>query len=501
MAVDWSLAPGGAASGTIGASGLYTAPLATPASAEVTVKAASHAAPATAGTATVTLATAFPSAAKAINGSTHGTAGVFPHAIAARGMRVYSVWGAQPDSNTPSLMVSRSDDGGATWNAPVAAIRVTLANNLTDSFGSNANCAAIAIDAGSPDVVYVYARMTDRNDRGDALAQGAGGPTSFLAVSSDGGATFTTTVMQVGGTAGGPHGGWDSPGICGDVVSPAADAVVVESPGGYNGDGNPDIAIWADTARGAGFAEGVTADHNYLANGYTDALNNLLGVHEIAVQQNGGSDDAGDATESPRLFTDGLGRVCITYNGVTTPVLGHSQSHVYVQCSNDLARTFSTPPLVVDPGQPIDHAISSPMGVLGPDHTAAILWTNGITDGKLLIATSTDGGNTFGPPAAIPTYRLPGGLAGAPAQNPTVAYDAAGILWVAYVAYDGTTHDRVIVDKSCDGGETWSGPVLVNGPESSIADMRFPAFALTPSAAPGLVATAADHLAYFTLTP
>jgi len=499
QSIDWSLSPGGAGSGMVDSAGQYTAPLATPATATVTLTAASHADATKTGMASITLATAFPDAPTTITGSTSGTAGVFPHSIAARGARVYSVWGG-PASNQPSLMVSRSDDAGATWKSPVAAVTVTLAGGLSNSFGSNASCAAIAIDAGNPDVVYVYARMTDENDLGDAkVGEPRGGPTSFLAVSTDGAATFTTTVMQVGGTAGGPHG-WNTPGTCGDVVSPAANTVVVESPGGYGSDGNPDIAIWADGARGAGFASGVALDDDYLANGYTDALDNLLGNHDIVVQQNGGTNDAGDATESPRLFTDGAGRVCITYNGVTTTSLGQAQSHVYVQCSDDGARTFSTP-LVVDPAQPVDHAISSPVGAFGPNHAAAILWTNGITDGKLLIAISSDGGATFGAPAAIPTYALPAGAGQAPAQNPSVAYDAAGILWVAYVAYDGVTHERVIVDKSCDGGETWSGPVLVNGPESSITDMRFPAFAVTTAATPSLVATPANHLAYFTLTP
>jgi hypothetical protein len=493
--VAWSVAPAGA--GTIDATGTYAAPLATPASPQVTVTATSHADPTLSVSATATVATAFPSGPTTIPGSTNGTSGVFPHSIAAKGGRMYSVWGT-PDSGTPKLMVSRSDDGGTTWRAGVAAVSLTLASGLPNHFGAPGTCAAVAIDAGSPDVVYVYARIGDPNDVGEAVY--ATGDTSFLSVSTDGGATFTTTVMEGGGTAGGPHGGWDSAGICGDVVSPAANTVVVESPGNYLGDGNPDIAIWADTARGAGFAIGTAVDGDYLADGYTDALDNLLGDHAISVQQAGSTDDSGGAPESPRLFTDGAGRVCVTYYGVTHPVAGHDQSHVYVQCSNDTARTFSAP-LVVDPAQPLDAAISSPVGAFGPGGAAAILWTNGITVGQLLIATSHDGAASFGTPVVIPTYQLPGGAGAAPPQNPSVMYDADGVLWVSYVAYDGGTHTRVIVDKSCDGGRTWSGAVLVNGPEGAIADMRLPALAVTWSAAPTLVATAASHLAYFTLAP
>jgi hypothetical protein len=409
-------------------------------------------------------------------------------------MRLYSVWGG-PDSDTPSLMVSRSDDGGATWKTPVVAVTVTLAGGITEGFSSNSACAALAIDAGDPDVLYVYSRIGHENDLGDTAARGSGGVTSFVSVSTDGAATFKTMVLQVGGTAGGPHGGWDQVGICGDIISPAANAVVVESPGGYNGDGNPDIAIWADAARGAGFAGGTSKDSDYLADGFTDALDNLIGNHDIDVAQNGGTDDAGGITESPRLLTDGAGRVCLTYYGTTTDSNGDTQSHAYVQCSADMAHTFSAP-LAVD-AEPLNQAISSPAAALGPGGQAAVLW-NDATGKHLLIATSTDGGRTFGPPSMVPLYQSPDGTD--EPFNPSVAYDAAGVLWISYVEDLFGLH--LVVDKSCDNGHTWSGSVLVNGPEGSTADMQFPAFALTPTAAPGLVATAAaGHLAYFTLAP
>lgn len=77
----------------------------------------------------------------------------------------------------------------------------------------------------------------------------------------------------------------------------------------------------------------------------------------------------------------------------------------------------------------------------------------------------------------------------------------SGILWIAYRAYDGSSNDRIVVDKSCDGGKTWSGAVLVNAPEPPTTNMRFPAFAFTPDAAPHIVATASDHLAYVSLAP
>ncbi|MEB2310351.1 MAG: sialidase family protein [Sorangiineae bacterium] len=486
--VTWSLAPPGV--GSLDAAGTYTAPLATPAPNGVTVTATSAAEPSAQGSAAVTLATAFPGPARTIDGSTALVGGVFPHSLATSGARIYAVWSTAA-SASPSLMVARSDDAGATWKPAVGATKVNLANGATEPI----DCVALAIDAGDPDVVYAYGSVRDRNDLGDAAAQASGGPTSFLAVSTDGGATFTTSVMQVGGAAGGVDG-WDQVGICGDVASPAANAVVVESPGGYNGDGNPDIAIWADGSRGAGFRTGVAQDGDYVAHGVTHALDNLQGDHDIGVAQNGSSDDAGGATESPRLLTDGKGRLCLTYKGLTD---GGVAAHVYLQCSDALAKTFSAP-LVVDPQSPAGTPLTSPVGAFGPNQSVAELWSTGLTDGQLLVATSSDGGETFGAQTAIPTYLLPD-QSRAPATNPSIGYDAAGILWIGYHAYDGALHARLVVDKSCDGGKTWSGAVLVNGPEETIVDGQLPALVMTPGRAPQLAASAGNHRVLFSLTP
>ena len=93
--------------------------------------------------------------------------------------------------------------------------------------------------------------------------------------------------------------------------------------------------------------------------------------------------------------------------------------------------------------------------------------------------------------------------------RPSLVHDGSGYglawednrSWLAYHVYDGASHDRVVVDKSCDFGQTWSGAVLVNGPEGSITDMLVPALVPTSGSAPHLVATAVDHLAYFSLAP
>jgi len=106
----------------------------------------------------------------------------------------------------------------------------------------------------------------------------------------------------------------------------------------------------------------------------------------------------------------------------------------------------------------------------------------------------------------VPTYVIPGGTTGAPAVNPTVQFDAAGILWLAYRVDDGDVSNRIVVDKSCDGGHTWSGAVLVNGTEQQIADatfdnMKWPVLIGSTGEAPRLAATAAGEVDVFGLTP
>ncbi|HEX7601929.1 MAG TPA: sialidase family protein [Polyangiaceae bacterium] len=499
MAVTWSVSPA-AGAGSVDASGKFTAPNTTPSPATATVTATSHANATASGSANVTLATAFPSAPATIGGSTGSGAGVFAHGVATNGKRAYAVW-AGAASTTPAVMIARSDDGGGTWKAPVAALKVTLAGTASGEF----TCPAVAIDPVNPDLVYVGGHAAG-NNLGDAAAGATNEDSALLAVSTDGGTSFTPYVMWVSGPGGaGPGGtsGWTGSGTtCLDVAAPAANAVAFEAPGGFSNDGNPDIAIWFDANKGAGFASGSQGQNGnigYVANGATGALNNLKGNHEIAVQQNGGTDDAGGVTEAPRLFGDGAGRLCISYFGKVEPN-GGFQSHAYVQCSADGAKTF-TPPLVLDPSQPFNVGISSPIGALGANKAAAVLWTNGLAAGKLLVATSTDAGLTFGAPTAVPTYVLPGDKVGAPPLNPDIAYDAAGVLWVAYRVFDGVSTNRIIVDKSCDGGKTWSGAVVVNGAEGALVDLRFPALSMTPDAAPHLLTVASDHLAFSTLTP
>jgi hypothetical protein len=491
--VAWSTNPAGI--GGADTKGNYAAPIKTPSPAAITLTATSNADKSASASGMFTLGTAFPHPAVTVTGSTSDgeSFGVFPHWTAAKGMRVYNVWPQQTGTSV-KLMLSRSDDSGGTFATAKPAISATV----TDS-NTHIDCAAVAIDAGNADVVYALAMIDGSNDL--ATGVGADGAVLALATSTDGGGTFTTRVLQVGGTAGGPSG-LDLVGICGDVVSTSANTVVVASPGVYNADSAPDIAIFTDNAQGAGFASGTLSNNDYVAGGYQASLSNVNGAAtpqtRVAVQQDGESADGDGATESPRLFTDGAGNLCITYIGfIEGPP---SSTHTYVECSTDAGKNF-TGFVALDPAD-ADLTHSQSVGAIGAGGRAAVVWTTGIAaGGKLMLATRPDAMSAFGTPVAIPTYVVPGTMAGATVSNPALAYDANGVLWVAYAPSDGGLRNRIVVDKSCDDGKTWSGAVLVNGPEASIVDMRWPSFAMTAGATPHVFAMAADHGAIFSLAP
>jgi hypothetical protein len=494
--VAWSVM-GDSSHGSIDmTSGLYTAPISMPTPSTATVVATAHADGKATGTALLTLGTAFPSAARPVTGSAGYSSfdtGIFLHTVVAKGARMYAAWPDNPAGGTKvGLEVARSDDGGATWMAPVTALSLPVQPGKTvpDAF---IRCPGLAIDAGNPDVVYAIG--------------GASGPTvssiptdsldsdsvQLIGISTDGGATWTQRVLQAGGGQ-----------ICADVASPAANTVVVIGPGWDCTVPNAgrDIFVWSDANQGAGFSTGKsgTSPQEYFADGYTqglDDLNNDPGctAAHLNVASNGGTDSAGDATESPRLFTDGAGNLCASYIGVINHPNGTVDTNVYVQCSSDAGKTWTAPANVDGANAP--KVSTSAVGAFGPNGVVTVIWSDG-KPGGLFTAKSTDGGKTFGAPSQTPhTIQFTGDTDRTIAVNPTISYDAAGILWVGYRAYDGNI-DQMIVDKSCDGGSTWSGPRSIDTPSAA---MRFPMFALTPGAAPTLAAWASDHIATYTLIP
>ena len=270
--------------------------------------------------------------------------------------------------------------------------------------------------------------------------------------------------------------------------------------------------MFSDPHRGAGFTAGTLISMNEYEADSTGALDSIDGnacgtPPKIDLEQDGSTAISGEAGESPRLFTDGAGRLCITYIGESTGV-SPTPEHAYVQCSSDAGHSF-TPLRSLDPAAPaaMDHSLA--VGAFGPSHAAAIAWVNQVADGGgafLFLATSSDDGATWSAPAMVPTYVLPGTTTSAPVVNPALAYDATGVLWIAYRVDDGGLSDRIVVDKSCDGGSTWSGAVLVNGSEDEIVagtfpNMKWPMLVTDDGVAPHLGASAEATLDVFGLAP
>lgn len=495
--VTWSVTPD-MGYGSIDDSGTYAAPARTPpASATVTINAASADEPAAHSSVEVKLATAFPGTARRLTGAPGtaalGGAGTYAHVVAARGSRVYAAWPDDSDTSTALLKVSRSDDGGATWNGAVTAISAGI---LEDSAGAagGLECPAIVLDAGNPDVVYAVGHVVAENEYSKPLDDSTSRTqTQLLAVSTDAGVTWKTHVLHVGAADDG----------CADVASPAPDNVFVVSPGWSCSQGDKDLRdlfVWADSQRGAGFDDGTYTDApvEYFANGFVSSLGNLAGDDcgdtHIFPESDSGTDDSGNASESPRLFSDGAGHLCVTYVGDVVPKKGDPVTSVYAQCSADAGQTFADAQKLDNPVLP---GFTSATGAFGPNGAAAIAYaTAGSPDHRLYLAFSNDG-QTFGTPDTVPTDFETNNVP-SQALNPAVAFDTSGVLWLGYRTADSGS---LIVDKSCDGAQTFSGPVAVTKGTKASPLLQWPTFATTDAAAPLLFAWASDSITTFTLAP
>jgi hypothetical protein len=462
----------------ISATGAYTAPMVVPSPATFDVTATSHADPTVKGTAPVTLATAHPAAAVTIPNTNPYSPDMVHHHIAINGTRAYAVWVTEA---TGAVNFVRSDDAGATFKPSI---------DLNDADKTvTVSCESVAVDPVNPDVVYVAYRYDafDTVPKTSSVVSGNAGTTVALAVSTDGGSTFTRYVLYSG------EGGY---GICMDLVAPAKDAVLLSAPNTdavSPSDEPVQIDVWRDLNRGAAFANGVWVNSlQYRANGnlqpfVNDGLTAAYGPFD-AIGQNGGSVTV---SEAPRLFTDGKGNVCVTYIGTYVDP-GNDNNLAYIQCSADSGATFSTPPVLLDPGD-IDASRSNintphiPVGNFGPNGAVAVTWFSDLpsNDRATFVATSADGGKTFGAPIQVNNYAAPMCSQAADGEHAHVLYEGS-TLWLAYHAANAhcdAIGDRLIVDKSCDGGKTWSGTQLIDGDEATmmIDALGFPAFFLAPT--------------------
>jgi hypothetical protein len=432
--VHWSVT----GAGSIDTQGVYTAPLLTPSPPQATVT-ATRTTNDLQASAEVTLATAFAGTPVLVSPIDVQSSAIYPHTIAAWDTRTYAVWAGLDASSSWGVFVSVSDDGQS-WSTP---------QRVNDNDGSTPlTCASVAVDPADPDVAYVvYRADSGVFSQSAAITGTVAGATVVYAVSSDAGATFRNTVLASTFTS--------DYARCPDIASPAANTVVVSAPALALGD--PDTAcsssgcrridLWSDASRGTSWqtAEYDQAGSYYYATGRTRALADVgsQGAPFDFVAQASGS-------ESPRLFA-GAGKLCLAYvAGWNSPERGFP----YAQCSADAGQSFSES-VQLDPEA---NVASVPTGAVSPGGEVSLVWWKTDTN-ELRLAQSADG-VTF--PTARPLSAYVDGQGLADVAWPDVAYDDSGILWLAYAHGSATASEIVIVDKSCDGGTSWSGPIIAD---------------------------------------
>ena len=341
--VSWTVSGGG----QVDARGLYSAPAAVPDPSTVTLTAESTANPVERGTALLTLVTAMPQPAVTIGSTADDTFFQQQVVSSQAGEQAYAVL-LQHDGSSWRLVVTRSDDGGATWSSPV------LASDAPSMIEIEAP--TIAIDPGDPRTIYVsYLLNAATSSSVAASGDNDSGKTVALAVSTNGGSSFTNYVLasQISG-----FGEWPT------VAAPKPGSVVVEVPAAYPAG----LRFFVDDAKGAGFSSVTTSGTNVLADEHFDVAPGHAGTDFNFILMNGGS----FGPESPRLVTDGAGQLCAVYVAGYDATNADGQTRVVVQCSRDGGHNF---------GQALDVEVDSarsqshhPIAAFGPQGQLVVTW-------------------------------------------------------------------------------------------------------------------------------
>lgn len=405
--VTWSVEGGGSI-----ADGNYTAPISVPSPATATITAKRDGATATAD---ITLATAFPEPGVDVGRVAGDITPEHVRPVAARGMRAYALVERDANNNKNQLSLARSDDGGLTWGAPTA-------------LPAGVHSPAVAIDAGDDDTVYVTLKTLDQGQ----------GANLDLAVSTDGGKSFTTHTLFVGG---------DNEADDADVVSPSPGHVVVTAPATYinttSGDQGMMLLTWADAKKGAAFGPVEPLGNGYDAK-WSPGFSMTL--------PNGRLIETDSSRGGPMFATNGGGALCLVTNDYD--INGSGESH-YVMCSPDQGKTWDAP-VTIASGLPVT-LLRSRIAMGKDGKTVAVAWNTFADDvdiiGKTQYAVSLDGGKTFDIDNGLAAIENAGVAVGV--NDVEVMIDDQDVIWFARNVND--LQARVQVDKSCDKGKTLSG--------------------------------------------
>jgi hypothetical protein len=146
---------------------------------------------------------------------------------------------------------------------------------------------------------------------------------------------------------------------------------------------------------------------------------------------------------------------------------GTGDRRAAVSSSDDGGKTWSAPVFASGPDEKAQE-IAQP--VVGPDGALYIVWRNrddGYQTQKrpLVLAKSTDGGATF-TRTSVDDFAPAPATAVAPAGSagyPRIAVDPkSGALYIVHVGFDFGDDLDTVLQRSTDGGATWSAPVRVN---------------------------------------
>jgi hypothetical protein len=169
------------------------------------------------------------------------------------------------------------------------------------------------------------------------------------------------------------------------------------------------------------------------------------------------------------------GNVYIAYSAFVGRTDINIRSKILFSRSTDCGRTWS-PPTKLSETQHVDQgAVIAIDPVSGAIYVAWRRFTTPSQPSAILIARSTDRGQTFTKAAVVRNLALsfppfPGGpfdqktstVAFRTNSYPTMAVDGAGAVYLAWAERDGTNQSRILIACSKDSGLTWTPPKKVD---------------------------------------
>lgn len=298
----------------------------------------------------------------------------YEHTFASRGSRFYVAVKGAPASGTVTFY--SSSDAGNTWTY---AIQYQTNIGLPQPY--YLHCAALAVDAGNPDIVYLtyYADGNFGSQLGFVMGRMYG---TVLSINPSTHRILAQSYNDLGNL------------MCPDIVSPSPGSVVVADILESNtGDSVGTFTSLHDY--GAGLASTATLPSPYTSNSNTNTVYPTPAGCYYA---------SNDASSAPRLVTSGNGTVCVTYvekSGCTPANSGGR----FVQCSHDSGATWTRRTVLDTKGG--GSGVASVAGAISPSgNNVALAWVTRVTGAdEIAMAFSNTAGATFLP--ANPTLPQP----------------------------------------------------------------------------------------------